>query len=380
MVENTQNNATKQHPKSPAAANCTKASTTNCNAVNKRTKKRLEPRLRFGDYIDYRYYTISEPPKNHASEMFAECSGEPSTDCRRRWLIRRLIKFNKSYLDMLKYPERYLENPHLYNSTRRPLPPSSTPDTYIHDPDYGCDPYHNSDLYDQATLTFKETINVPFYEIVKKTNMNRDITKRRTDDNGDHPPVPHADEQDMELQVIVSPPAYPRKPTLKPQNTCLQHDRKQVTYKSSCTHQRNQGLDDNITIIPSKSRTSSKKTLKSNGNHNHRSTRRIQSRGPAVNPITQTSVASTQKTRRIRRALTCEFDNNSQPNAEEIHEPENHKQNEGNMLLQLDPNLLTSIPTSDSPAGEQCLPLFSATPSNRRDTCSSRRWLSNISP
>ena len=29
-------------------------------------------------------------------------------------------------------------------------------------------------------------------------------------------------------------------------------------------------------------------------------------------------------------------------------------------MLQLDPNLLTSIPTSDNPAGEQCLPLFSA--------------------
>ena len=29
------------------------------------------------------------------------------------------------------------------------------------------------------------------------------------------------------------------------------------------------------------------------------------------------------------------------------------------MLLQLDANLITSIPTSDSPAGEQCLPLFS---------------------
>ena len=83
--------------------------------------------------------------------MFAECSGEPSTDWQRRWLIRRLIKFNKSTLDKLKYPEWYLENPQLYNSTRRPLPPSSTPDTYIHDPDYGCDPYHNSDLYDQAT-------------------------------------------------------------------------------------------------------------------------------------------------------------------------------------------------------------------------------------
>ena len=45
--------------------------------------------------------------------------------------------------------------------------------------------------------------------------MNLDITKRRTEDNGDHPPIPHADEQEKELQVIVSPPAYPPKPILK---------------------------------------------------------------------------------------------------------------------------------------------------------------------
>ena len=124
-------------------------------------------------------------------------------------------KFNKSTLDKLNYPNWYLENHQLYNSTRRPLPSISTPDTYIHDPDYGCDPYDNPDLYDQATLTFKVTINVPFHEFVKKPNLNLDITKRRTDDNGDHPPVPHADEQDMELQVVVSPPAYPLKPILK---------------------------------------------------------------------------------------------------------------------------------------------------------------------
>ena len=79
-----------------------------------------------------------------------------------------------------------------------------------------------------------------------------------------------------------------------------------------------------------------------------------------VNPLTQTSVTPTQKTRRIKRALTCEFDNNSQSNTKENHEPENHKQTESNVLLQLDPNLLTSITTNNSPAGEQCLPLFSA--------------------
>ena len=64
-------------------------------------------------------------------------------------------------MDKLHYPEWCHENPQLYIATRRPLPSSSTPDTYIHDPDYGCDPYHNPDLYDQVDLTFKETINVP---------------------------------------------------------------------------------------------------------------------------------------------------------------------------------------------------------------------------
>ena len=108
----------------------------------------------------------------------------------------------------------YLENPQLKNSARRPLPSSSTPDTYIHDP-YGCDPYHNPDLYGQENLKIKETINVPFHEFVKKTNMNLDITKRRTDDNGDHPPVQYAEEMDLEPQIIVSPPAYPLKPILK---------------------------------------------------------------------------------------------------------------------------------------------------------------------
>ena len=121
--------------------------------------------------------------------MFAECSGEPSTDWQRRWLVRRLIKINKSTIDKLQYPEWYHGNPQLYNSTRRPFSSSSTPDTYIRDPDYGCDPYHNPDLYDQVTLTFKDTINVPFHNFIKRTNMNLDTTKRKDVDNDSHSPL-----------------------------------------------------------------------------------------------------------------------------------------------------------------------------------------------
>ena len=77
-----------------------------------------------------------------------ECSGKSSIDWQRRWLIRRLIKFNKNTLDKLPYPDWYTQNPTHYNSTRRPLLPSNTPETYIYDPDFQCDPYYNETLYD----------------------------------------------------------------------------------------------------------------------------------------------------------------------------------------------------------------------------------------
>ena len=255
--------------------------------------------------------------------MFAECSGEPSIDWQRTWLIPRLIKFNKSTLNKLKYPEWYLENPQLYNSTRRPLPSSSTPETYIHDPDYGCDPYHNPDLYDQTTLTFNETINVPFHKFVKKTNMNLDITKRRTEDNGDQPPKPHADEQDMELQVVVSPPAYPLKPILK----TLVHD---TTVNRSPTRTPASTNEIRASMTSSPSSPQSPEFPTKHGPHQTETTTTTvcdtyKAGDSPVNPITQTCVASTPKTTRIKRAPTHEFDNHAHTDTKENHEPDNHK-------------------------------------------------------
>ena len=254
--------------------------------------------------------------------MFAECTGEPSTDWQRRWLIRRLIKFNKSTIDKLQYPAWYLENPQMYNSTRRPLPPSSTPDTYFHDPDYGCDPYHNPDLYDQTTLTFKETINVPFHEFVKKTNMNLDTTKRRIDDNNDHPPVPHADEQETELQVIVSPPEYPLKPIIKKLVSNSTANRSPIRVPAPTNEIRasmtSSPSSPQSPEISTTKRTPQTEAIITGASDAHKAG------DPPVNTTTQTSVTPIQKTRRIKRALTCEFDNKAQLNTERNHEPENH--------------------------------------------------------
>ena len=84
VVEDTQDNTPKQYPDTPAITSHPNAAATNHGTNKYRINKLLKPRLRFGDYIDHRYYTISEPPKNQDLEMFTECFGEPSTDWQRR--------------------------------------------------------------------------------------------------------------------------------------------------------------------------------------------------------------------------------------------------------------------------------------------------------
>ena len=185
--------------------------------------------------------------------------------------------------------------------------------------------------------------------------MNLDITKRRTEDN--HPPVPHADEQDMELQVVVSPPAYPLKPILKTLVSDTTVNRSPTRVPAPTNEIRA-----SMTSSPSSPKSPELPT-KQHSHQTETTTTAVRDAYKAgdspVNPIIQTCVASTPKTKRIKRALTHEFDNHAQIDTKENHEPGNHKQNESNMWLQLDPNLLTSITTSDSPTGEQWLPLFS---------------------
>ena len=290
--------------------------------------------------------------------MFAECSGEPSTDWQRRWLIRRLTKFNKPTIDKLPYPEWYQENHLLYNSTRRPLPPSSTPLTYIFDPDYNCDPYHNPDLYDQETLTFKGTINVPFHDFVKRANMNLDITKRRDDGNDSHSPVQHAEEQDRDLQVVVAPPTITLRPIFKPHSPTMTKPRSPSRVPAPTNEIRAA-----MTSSPS-SPQSPEYPIKKHSTQSGTSTTKVpdtyRAGDPTVTPATTTTANPAPKTRRIKRALTCEFEQNQQPNDDGNPKPTNTQQGDNSLCLQLDAHQLENITTTNNPTGEQCLPIFSA--------------------
>ena len=67
---------------------------------------------------------------------------------------------------------QYLDNPTAYNTPKRFLPESTSPETYFHDSDFNCDPYYNPQLYDKTTLTFKQQECTPFEEYIRKTGMN----------------------------------------------------------------------------------------------------------------------------------------------------------------------------------------------------------------
>ena len=91
-------------------------------------------------------------------------------------------------------------------------------------PDFDCDPYHNPTIYDTnpnfdttiyEQLILTQTINVPFHEFAKRTNMNLSTTGKQKDDTS-HPTVHQADEDhDTEITVLVTPPSENIKSILK---------------------------------------------------------------------------------------------------------------------------------------------------------------------
>ena len=130
------------------------------------------PHLRFGETVETRQYTTSEPPNSYDYEKNTERHEEPSLDWQRRWQIHKLNKYNRQNTAKKDYPQWYLDNPTAYNTPKRPLPESTSPETYFHDSDFNCDPYYNPQLYDKTTLTFKQQKCTPFEEYIRKTGMN----------------------------------------------------------------------------------------------------------------------------------------------------------------------------------------------------------------
>ena len=184
--------------------------------------------------------------------MLMECSGGPSIDWQRRWFIRRLINFKKNTLDKRPYPDWYMQNPTHCNSTRQPILPSTTPETYICEPDFEWDPSYNKTLYDTGKLIFRQTIKVPLHEFVLGTNMDISTTPKRRDDTS-YVPIPHAEEEehDNEVSILATPPPSTIRPILKNDNNSTP-----TVYQSSQKLSATTRDSGNHDVVPHESRES----------------------------------------------------------------------------------------------------------------------------
>ena len=181
-------------------------------------KKLASPHLQFGETVETRHFTISEAPNTYDHEEHNERCEQPSLDWQRKWQIHKLHKYNRQTMTKKDYPQWYIDNPTDYNTQKQPLPESTSPETYIHDPDFNCDPYHNPQFYDRETLTFRQRECTPFEEYIKKTGMNISTEPRHRPKTVQ--PVPDYD-QDVEsvTEILVDNPTNRPKFILKNQGS-----------------------------------------------------------------------------------------------------------------------------------------------------------------
>ena len=188
--------------------------------------------------------------------------------------------------------------------------------------------------------------------------MNLDITKRRDDGSDSHSPVQHTEEQDREIQVTVSPPAITLRPIPKPHTPIVTEPRSpsrvpaptnKIRAAMASSPSSPQSPEHPIKEYSIKSGTS---TIEVPDTH--------KAGDPSITPTTPTTVNPAPKTRRNKRAPTCEFEQNQQPNNDGNPKPTNTQQGDNKLQLQLDANQLANITTTNNPTGEQCLPIFSA--------------------
>ena len=118
------------------------------------------PRLRFGETVDARAYTIEDPPNRYEEDFMTECNEEPTQDWQRRCNIGMILKHNARHPDdPTPLPQWITESPDNYATLKPQLPESKTDRIFVYDTDYRCDPWDEPAVYDTNKLSFK--IQVP---------------------------------------------------------------------------------------------------------------------------------------------------------------------------------------------------------------------------
>ena len=121
--------------------------------TSSQAKKLKAPRLRFGETVDGRAYTIEDPPNRYEEDFMTECYEEPTQDWQRRWNIGMTLRHNARHPeDPTPLLPWIKQSPDNYATLKRPLPESETDRTYVYDTDYRCDPWDEPTIYDTNKL------------------------------------------------------------------------------------------------------------------------------------------------------------------------------------------------------------------------------------
>ena len=124
--------------------------------TSSKTKKLKSPRLRFGEKVDPRAYTIEDPPNRYEEDFLTEGKEEPTQDWQRRWNVDMILRHNAWHPeDPTPLPQWITESPDNYATLKRLLPESKTERIYIYDMDFRCDHWDEPTIYYTDKLSFK---------------------------------------------------------------------------------------------------------------------------------------------------------------------------------------------------------------------------------
>ena len=122
-------------------------------------QKLTSPRLQYSELISVRQYIRSDPPTQTFHQYNQQLMGYPSVVWQQQMEKAAIITYNNTHLFQKPIPAWDLDYTTTFNTRFRPIPliDDYNP-TYI-DPDYGRDPYWDTELYNQDLLQFQYVLD-----------------------------------------------------------------------------------------------------------------------------------------------------------------------------------------------------------------------------
>ena len=137
----------------------TTSSSSQSSSSNDESKKLTSPRLQYNELISVRQYIRSDPPTQTFHQYNQQLMGYPSVVWQQQMEKATIITYNNTHLFQKPIPVWGPDVTTTFTTRFRPIPliEDYNP-TYI-DPDYGRDPYWDTEIYNQDLLQFQYVLD-----------------------------------------------------------------------------------------------------------------------------------------------------------------------------------------------------------------------------